>query len=126
MSADSHDIHELPLFRPRPRTTSFEVTKAPVPRMVFTPIAEKAKAHEGGKRTVKGVLYEILANNKRWYTLCELEAELTGRGFAALQTAISARLRELPKAYACRVNKRTRGESLHLWEYSIGVDGVTA
>lgn len=86
--------------------------------------AQLAQAHDNGKRTVKSELYCILANSCRWWSLPELTAELTARGLTALETSVSARLRELPNAYQCTMRSRVREGKTHLWEYAVGVEGV--
>lgn len=98
----------------------------PVPR-------DEQQKHER-KRGVAQVLYDVLAEGERgvspfvgeyrgkvWWTLPELERELSHRGRRVLATSISARLRDLRKApFNATVQRRTRVGSAHLEEYALG------
>jgi hypothetical protein len=71
------------------------------------------------------VLYEIMATGG-WYTLPELRHELQRRGRVALDTSVSARLRDLRKSPWNRtVWVRPRGASAHTQEYSLMTGGQT-
>jgi len=74
------------------------------------------------RRSVASELYEILVGVGGWWTLPELRSELERRGFKALDTAISARLRDLRRApYNRTVHGRVRDGASHLWEYNAEV-----
>ena len=61
-------------------------------------------------------IYQVMSRGG-WWSLPELESALKLRGKPASQTAISARIRELPKKLGACYRKRNRGGNL--WEYSI-------
>jgi hypothetical protein len=72
------------------------------------------------------VLYEVMSMGG-WYTLPELRNELQRRGRVALDTAISARLRDLRKSPWNRtVWVRTRVNCTHLQEYRLMTSGNTS
>jgi hypothetical protein len=65
------------------------------------------------------VLYEVMSRGG-WFTLPELREELRKRGRVALDTGISARLRDLRKSPWNRsVWMRPRANTTHLHEYTI-------
>lgn len=67
------------------------------------------------------IIYNVMCDG-RWYTIPELRSRLALKGRKALDTSISARIRDLRKApWNRRVYRRTRAGSAHLEEYALFV-----
>lgn len=68
------------------------------------------------------IVYNVMSAGG-WWTLPELEREVTKRGRTALQTSLSARLRDLRKPpWNRHVYSRVRAGTSHLEEYSVMSD----
>ena len=88
--------------------------------LAIIPTAEVREALAPRKHGVAATLCEVMADGA-WRSLPELAAALRRRGVAALETSISARLRELPRSpYCLHVQARIRAQS-RAWEYRVGV-----
>lgn len=77
-----------------------------------------AKRNDRDMSIVK-LIYAIMSRGE-WWTIPELRARLAMHGRVALDTSISARIRDLRKAPWNRtVNRRVRAGHEHLEEYSL-------
>lgn len=80
-------------------------------------------------RTVRGAVYQLLAEaaaKGMWLTIPQIARELRRRGINALETTISARIRDIrkppPAGMAAHVTMRRAPASRGVFEYFLGVE----